>query len=82
MRFQKYLNLHFSAKLPADIGGGWTEATLYAVYEIYGNQAGQLLTAKDGTGSVYEATLDNHKEYTDFMCSGETVLPIITAATF
>lgn len=57
----------FSETPEIDIGGGWTEATLYAVYEIYGNQAGQLLTAKDGTGLVYEATLDNLKEYTDFV---------------
>ena len=57
----------FSETPETELGDGWTESTLYAVYEIYGNAAGELLTASDGSGTVYEATLENLRQYTDFV---------------
>jgi plastocyanin len=57
----------FSETPETEIGDGWTESTLYAVYDIYGNAAGELLTSNDGSGVVYEATLENLLQNTDFV---------------
>ena len=57
----------FSETPEVDIGNDWTQSTLYSVYEIFGNADGQLLTNGDGSGLVYEPTLENLIQYTDFV---------------
>ena len=57
----------FSETPEVDIGSNWTEATLYAVYDIFGNQNGELLSSANDDAVVYAPTLENLRTYTDFV---------------
>ena len=49
----------FSETPEVTLDDGWTESTLYAVYDIYGNQDGELLTGTDPDDITFELSLEN-----------------------
>ncbi|MEL1231107.1 MAG: hypothetical protein VXA26_07315 [Candidatus Neomarinimicrobiota bacterium] len=57
----------FSETPEVTLDDNWTAATLYAVYDIYGNQDGELLTGTDPDDITFELSLENLIEYTDFV---------------
>ena len=57
----------FSETPEVTLDDNWTKATLYAVYDIYGNQDGELLTGTDSDDTSFELSLENLIEYTDFV---------------
>ena len=57
----------FSETPEVTLDDNWTEATLYAVYDIFGNQDGELLTGTEPNDTTFELTIGNLVEYTDFV---------------
>ena len=57
----------FSETPEVTLDDTWIEATLYAVYDIYGNQDGELLTGTEPNDTTFELTIGNLIEYTDFV---------------
>jgi hypothetical protein len=53
----------------------WIQYTQYAIYDVYGNQDGELLTGTDIDDISYELTLENLIEYTDFVVREVTLNP-------
>lgn len=57
----------FSETPQVTLDDGWVESTLYAVYDIFGNQDGELLTGTDPDDITFELSLENLIENTDFV---------------